>query len=57
MKRNALEFNSQQYGARLAAFEQQNAMTSQAFADKFSKGELGDDERWFEWEFVLDGYR
>jgi hypothetical protein len=57
MKRKALEFNSKRYEARLAAFELQHAMTSQMFADKFDKGELGDDEQWFEWEFVLEVYQ
>lgn len=56
MKRNTLEFNLRQYQARLAALEKRHRMTSEQFAARFSAGELGDDDEWFEWEFTLDAY-
>jgi hypothetical protein len=57
MKRKALEFSLRQYQARLAAFEHQYQMTSDKFAIEYSRGELGDNAQWFEWEFALDAYR
>ena len=57
MKRKSLELNLHQYQQQLTAFEHQHQMTSEQFGRKFNAGELGDDEAWFEWEFVLDAYR
>ncbi len=57
MKRKALEFSTQRYRQRLAAFERVHRMTTKQFAKKFGTGELGDDAEWFEWEFALDALR
>ncbi len=57
MKRRALEFALRQYQTRLSAFESLHHMTSELFAEKYNRGELGDNEQWFEWEFTLDAAR
>ena len=57
LKRKALEFNLRQYRARLTRFEAQYSMSSEEFEAKFQAGALEDDADWFEWEFVLDGFR
>ena len=57
LKRKTLEFSLRQYQARLSAFEQQHQMTSEQFARAFNAGELGDNEAWFEWGFVLDAVK
>lgn len=56
-KRKSLEFSLRQYHERLASFERQHRMASEQFSARFGAGELGDDEDWFEWEFVLDAAR
>ncbi len=50
MKRNALEHNLRQYQERALGFEQQHGMTSSRFTERFSRGELGDESDWFEWD-------
>jgi putative PIN family toxin of toxin-antitoxin system len=57
MKRKTLKFNARQYRQRLAVFERAHRMTTKQFAKKFSAGELGDDAKWFEWEFANDALR
>jgi len=57
MKRSALENGLRQYQARARSFEQHHRMTSADFRERFSAGDLGDNEEWFEWEFVLDAER
>ncbi len=54
MKRKALGFNLDEYRRRLAALEAEHKMSSEQFAKRFGAGELGDDAKWFEWEFALD---
>ena len=57
MKRKTLEFSARQYQQRLDAFERTHRMTTKQFAKKFGMGELGDEAKWFEWEFGLDALR
>ncbi|MBI3538106.1 MAG: hypothetical protein HY070_11190 [Chloroflexi bacterium] len=57
MKRNALSFNTHQYRARVAAFEEKHKFTSEEFEIKFKSGQLGDNADWFEWEYLLDALR
>lgn len=42
------------YRTRLKEMEQQHGFSSEEFAHRFQNGELGDDEVWFEWEYLLD---
>lgn len=57
MKRRSLEIGIKRYRSRLTDFETRFAMTSHDFDRRFNNGELGDDDAWFEWEYVLDAYR
>ncbi|MBI5602903.1 MAG: hypothetical protein HY879_06075 [Deltaproteobacteria bacterium] len=57
LKHKALEFNLDRYQKRLTAFEKKHKMTSEKFKKKFIAGEMGDDQEWFDWEFILDAYQ
>lgn len=56
MKKAALELSLQRYEERLRHFERIHGMDSATFADRFDRGELGDEADWFEWEYHLDAY-
>jgi len=43
--------------AKLQALEERFGMTSDLFAEKFQRGELGDDEVFFRWDALLEMQR
>jgi hypothetical protein len=57
LEREALEFNTHAYQARLTEFERRHRISSEHFAAALSAGKLDDDAEWFEWKFVRDAYR
>ena len=57
LKRKTLEFNLEHYRERLRDFEKRFGMSSSEFISKFNKGELGDDQHWFEWEYLVEAYQ
>jgi hypothetical protein len=56
MKEAALRLAVERYCEQLERFEQKYGMDSSTFAERFGRGELGDDADWFEWEYNLDAY-
>lgn len=37
------------YSSRLKEYETKYGLSTDVFLEKFGSGELGDEERWFEW--------
>ncbi len=56
MEANVLSIGLNKWKAKLKEFEKEYDMSSEEFADKFNKGELGDDKIWFEWMFAYKSY-
>ena len=54
MKRRALEFGVVSYRERLGALERESGMTTDEFVARFQAGDLGDDARYFSWEYLVD---
>lgn len=44
------------YRDRLKQFEEEHGMDTEEFIKKFRAGELGDDEKWFEWKFAYEAH-
>jgi hypothetical protein len=40
----------------LKEFEKEHKISTETFVNKFNKGELGDDKKWFEWIFAYKAY-
>ncbi|MBI3814800.1 MAG: hypothetical protein HY279_10115 [Nitrospinae bacterium] len=51
-----MELSLVEYKRRLKDFEQKYNMKTKSFLEKFNSGELGDDEEWFDWLFVVKAY-
>ena len=41
---------------KLKEFEEEYNMSSKTFINKFNKGELGDEKKWFEWLFAYKAH-
>ena len=46
-----------EYKQELKQFEKKNKMKTKEFVKKFEKGELGDEEKWFDWLFAYKAYK
>lgn len=46
----------ERYRDTLEQFEDEYGMNTEEFVAKFERGELGDDEHWFEWKFAHNAY-
>lgn len=46
-----------EYQSRLGSFEQKYGMPSDRFYQGFGNGTLGDEEDWYDWLFVYEGYK
>ncbi len=44
----------EKYGKKLKQFEEEHDMDTDVFIQKFESGELGDDEKWFDWKFAYE---
>lgn len=53
---NILNLGLEKWGAKLKKFEREYGMSSSEFLNRFNKGELGDDKKWFEWLFAYRAY-
>lgn len=53
---NILNLSLEKWGAKLKKFEKEYEMSSSEFLNRFNKGELGDDKKWFEWLFAYKAY-
>lgn len=43
------------YQASCTTFEQQHAMSTQEFLEKFESGTIGDQQEWFDWYAAAEG--
>jgi hypothetical protein len=50
------EVRRNHYLAACREFEQKYNMSSDEFLERFESGELGDDEQWFSWYAVKQGF-
>lgn len=48
--------NLDKWKNRLKEFEKEHKIPTEKFVNKFNKGELGDDKKWFEWIFAYKAY-
>lgn len=62
--KNALQFERDVFGLflpiyeqKLKNFEKKYKMKSEDFFEKFNKGELGDNEEWFDWLFDYKAWK
>ena len=53
---NLLNLGLSKWRSRLKKFEKENKISTEAFVKKFNSGQLGDDEKWFEWVFAYKAY-
>ena len=56
LEENILKLGLVKWGNKLKNFEKEYKMSSDEFFDKFNKGNLGDDKKWFEWLFAYKSY-
>ena len=56
LKRRILKSNYDGYKNRLRAFEAKYRMSSKQFIKKYNSGQLGDDQKWFDWLFVYEAF-
>ena len=47
----------QSYEKRLKEFEKRYSMSCEEFIERYENGELGDDEKWFDWLFEYKAYK
>lgn len=46
----------EKYKEKLNSFEEKYDMDTKEFIQKFEAGELGDDEKWFDWKFAYKAH-
>lgn len=51
-----VEAKLERYEEKLRHFEKKHDMDSKEFIEQFEAGELGDDQKWFEWKFAYNAY-
>ena len=56
LEKNIVETGLKEYANKLKTFEKNNKMKTSEFIDKFNKGKLGDDSKWFEWAFAYKSF-
>lgn len=56
MEEKILNLGLNKWKTKLIEFERENNMSTEEFFDKFNKGELGDDKKWFKWLFAFKAY-
>ncbi|MFW6305721.1 MAG: hypothetical protein ACOC1V_08090 [Candidatus Saliniplasma sp.] len=52
-----IETKLEKYEEKLRQFEKKHDMDSKEFIEQFEAGELGDDQKWFEWKFAYKAYK
>ncbi|MBI2541887.1 hypothetical protein HYV80_04210 [Candidatus Woesearchaeota archaeon] len=56
IEENILNLGLSKWKNKLKEFEKEHKLSTEKFVSKFSKGELGDDKKWFEWIFAYKSY-
>lgn len=56
-EKKIVESKIRKYKKKLDKYEKKHGMDSEEFIQKFESGELGDDEKWFEWKFAWEAYK
>lgn len=56
IEENILNLGLSKWKSRLKEFEKEHKISTETFVNKFNKGELGDDKKWFEWIFAYKAY-
>ncbi len=51
-----VEAKLEKYEEKLDHFEEKHDMDTDEFIEKFEAGDLGDDEKWFEWKFAYKAH-
>ena len=53
---NILSLGFNKWRNKLKEFEKEHKISTETFVNKFNKGEIGDDKKWFEWIFAYKAY-
>ena len=56
LKSRVLKSNHEDYKKRLKAFEIKYGISTKQFLKKYNSGQLGDDQKWFDWLFVCEAF-
>ena len=56
IEENILNLGLNKWKNKLKEFEKEHRISTEKFVNRFSKGELGDDKKWFEWVFAYKAY-
>jgi len=56
IEENILNLGLDKWKSKLKEFEKEHKISTEKFVNKFNKGELGDDKKWFEWIFAYKAY-
>ena len=56
IEENILNLGLNKWKNKLKEFEKEHKISTEKFVNKFNKGELGDDKKWFEWVFAYKAY-
>ena len=56
IEENILNLGLSKWKGKLREFEKEHKIPTEKFVNKFNKGELGDDKKWFEWIFAYKAY-
>ena len=56
LEENILNMGMDKWKTKLKEFEKEHKLSTEKFIDRFNKGELGDDKKWFEWMFAYKAY-
>ncbi len=53
---NILNLGLNKWKNKLKEFEKKYKISTETFVNKFNKGQLGDDKKWFDWLFAYKAY-
>ena len=56
LKKRVLKSNCEDYKKRLKSFESKQGMSTKQFIKKYNAGQLGDDQKWFDWLFAYEAF-
>ena len=56
IEENILNLGLNKWKSKLKEFEKEHNISTETFVNKFNKGELGDDKKWFKWIFAYKAY-
>lgn len=57
LERNLMNLSLNEYFKEMKVFEKNHKMKTKEFIEKFNSGQLGDEEKWFDWLFVYKAYQ